>query len=1477
MGIPEYQNDYHHLVDTSKKWYKNRRLVVLNSWIFLLLITSMANGYDGSMMNGLQLLSQWESAFDNPSGSKLGLLGAIQNIGSLAALPFTPYLCDGLGRKWTIFVGAFIVVAGTIIQTASQSVNMFIGSRFMLGFGLGFCTAAAPMLVTEIAYPTQRAPISSVYNALWPGGAFVASWVTFGAFHISSSWAWRLPSACQAVPSVLQFFLMPWAPESPRWLISKNRDAQALQTLAYYHANGNTEDPLVQFEYEEIKAAIDAEKLQRQTGWLQLVRTPGNRRRLRIIIAIAFFSQWSGNGLISYYLNQIFKTIGITNTVEQLLINGFLNLWSLILAVLGGLFCDKIGRRPIFIYSTAGMLVCFILLTVCSSQYAIHGNKSSGDAVVAFIFLFSSAYAFAYSPLIVSYTMEILPFALRAKGYTIFAFSVSASLVFNQYINPIAFAALAWKYYIVYCAWIAFELGFVYFFLVETKNRTLEETSVIFDGNDNVARIKNKAAANAGLEGAALPDGTASEKEKEGSTQYTETPAAQTYLILPANVLLFSFPPPSIMSSSDATATVSESTKTFLTTLWVNAAVFGIEIIAFTVLRPRLKAIYEPRTYIPPEDKRSPPLSSHILAWPLSIWRSDYNEILPKNGMDAYFFVRFLRMVVKILFPIWIISWIVLLPITSVDTPSDNRTGLDKFTFGNIGSGKHPRYAAHIVLTWVFTFWIWYVIRGEMKHFVAARQRYLVSPAYAHSAQARTMLVTGVPPQFLGEHTIEMLFSHLPGGVKKVWLNRDLKELPGIYERSLAACDTLDIAKQKPRQHALKKKYPDLERGSVPMNQYYIPDLATLVPKRNRPTHRLPVGPLSFSLPLFGKKVDSIEWARKEISEAGAALERGRVVLRREAVEGTGTKSRMVAGRGIVGFVARKASICAGVAKLIGGKKRSIDTASIVTDNGADAEAEMESYPPLNSVFVLFRNQLAAHMAGQLLMHHEPYNMSERFVGVSPADVIWGNLGLNPYETKVRRVISYAATAGLVIIGVIPVTFIGLASNVAGLCTTYIWLAWLCKIPSVLLGIIQGVLPPALLIALMMLLPFLLRQLAVFEGILRRSDVELSLMTRVFIFQVLHSFLVVTFASGIFVALPRIMSNPASIPDILAKDLPSASNFFLTYVVLQGLSGTASGFLQVVPLVTYYMKLFLMGSTPRSVYTIKYTLRNVSWGTLFPSMTLIVVITLAYSVISPIINGLACFTFILFYYLYKYLFLYQFEQPAAGETGGLFFPKAIQHVFVGLYIQQICLAALFFLARDGNDKASAIPEGVLMIVLIVFTALFHVMINHSYGPLLHYLPLSLSAKANMGEKDDCMRKWSSRDTVGEAKPTQWPSRSSYAKREQPVLRTETETDEYVDMQSLGYNINADADVDLERGGEAELGEDADEDATGVFDFAHPAAVSPQRVVWIPSDALGFASGEVPGCRMAGVDASCTRAVMDAKGHVDISGPPPGEG
>jgi hypothetical protein len=109
---------------------------------------------------------------------------------------------------------------------------------------------------------------------------------------MASSWSWRIPSALQGLPSFIQFFLIWFAPESPRWLISKGRRAEGLRILAYYHASGNEEDPLVEYEFEEIKTAIAVERATSSNiGWLSFYKTKGNRKRLRIIVAIAVFSQ----------------------------------------------------------------------------------------------------------------------------------------------------------------------------------------------------------------------------------------------------------------------------------------------------------------------------------------------------------------------------------------------------------------------------------------------------------------------------------------------------------------------------------------------------------------------------------------------------------------------------------------------------------------------------------------------------------------------------------------------------------------------------------------------------------------------------------------------------------------------------------------------------------------------------------------------------------------------------------------------------------------------------------------------------------------------------------------------------------------------------------------------------------------------------------------------------------------------------------
>ena len=157
------------------------------------------------------------------------------------------------------------------------------------------------------------------------------------------------------------------------------------------------------------------------------------------------------------------------------------------------------------------------------------------------------------------------------------------------------------------------------------------------------------------------------------------------------------------------------------------------------------------------------------------------------------------------------------------------------------------------------------------------------------------------------------------------------------------------------------------------------------------------------------------------------------------------------------------------------------------------------------NAFILFHQQIAAHLAAQSLTHNDPYRMAAKYTEVAPADVLWSNLGMNPYEMQIRRMISYGITVALIALWAIPVAFIGTVSNLANLCQTASWLAWICTLPDTVVGIIQGVLPPVALAVLMMLLPIVLRMLASFEGVPTRTSVELSLMTRYFAFQVIVS------------------------------------------------------------------------------------------------------------------------------------------------------------------------------------------------------------------------------------------------------------------------------------------------------------------------------------------------------------------------------------
>ncbi|RVD82109.1 uncharacterized protein DFL_006543 [Arthrobotrys flagrans] len=478
-------------------WYTDPGLRKLYFLLSTVILVSATNGFDGSMMNGLQTLSYWQNYF-HPTNAQLGLLNAIMSVGSIVAVPFSPFLSDWRGRRVAIMIGLFIMFIGVALQSAAQNLGMFIGARFLIGFGISFAHGAAPLLVTELAHMQHRARITSIYNTTWYLGAIIAAWTTFGTLKIKSDWAWRTPSILQAGPACVMICFIWFVPESPRWLISVDRHEEALAILAKYHANGNLDDDLVRHEFIEIKETIALEKEFNQQKISVLWSTKGNRHRMFICLCAGLFSQWSGNSLVSYYIALILDQVGIHKEVDQNLINGCLQIWNMIVAGTMAFMVDRFGRRPLFLASTGGMLACFIAWTICSERRETTGNEAAGRAVVAMIYLYYTCYNLAWSGLLVGYTVEILPFQIRAKGLAVMFFFVNCALFFNNYVNPEAINSIKWKYYIVYDCWLGLELAVVYFFFIETRYTPLEEIAKYFDGED--AKVGGDGATGHGKE-----------------------------------------------------------------------------------------------------------------------------------------------------------------------------------------------------------------------------------------------------------------------------------------------------------------------------------------------------------------------------------------------------------------------------------------------------------------------------------------------------------------------------------------------------------------------------------------------------------------------------------------------------------------------------------------------------------------------------------------------------------------------------------------------------------------------------------------------------------------------------------------------------------------------------------------------------------------------------------------------------------------
>ncbi|PWW76466.1 general substrate transporter [Tuber magnatum] len=456
-------------------------------YFFLLVafLNSCINGYDGSLMGGINAMVYYQRYFGMKTvGSETGFVFAVYTIGNILGSFFCGPFTDWWGRRWGMFIGAGIIIAGTCVQAPATSHLAFTGGRFILGFGIATCATAGPSYVAEMAHPAWRGTLTGLYNTFWFVGGIPATWALYGTQHIESDLSWRLPLWLQSIAAGAVMLGCLFCPETPRWLVSNDRHEEAIRVMARYHGEGDRNSPIVLLTYREMIEEIATEGSdKRWWDYKDLCNSKSAWWRLSCVLGMAFFSQWSGNGAVSYFMPVLLDQIGVKDGRTQLLYNAILNVISFVMATIGARFVDRLGRRVVLLVGTSLFVVWWSIITTLTALYGDEENDNTygSRSAIAFIYIFGITYSFSYTPLQALYPVECLSYETRAKGMGMYNLFVNIAVFFNTYAIPTVWERIKWRFYFVYIAWDVFEVVFMYFFFVETKGRTLEEINEIFE------------------------------------------------------------------------------------------------------------------------------------------------------------------------------------------------------------------------------------------------------------------------------------------------------------------------------------------------------------------------------------------------------------------------------------------------------------------------------------------------------------------------------------------------------------------------------------------------------------------------------------------------------------------------------------------------------------------------------------------------------------------------------------------------------------------------------------------------------------------------------------------------------------------------------------------------------------------------------------------------------------------------------------
>lgn len=502
-----------------------------------------------------------------------------------------------------------------------------------------------------------------------------------------------------------------------------------------------------------------------------------------------------------------------------------------------------------------------------------------------------------------------------------------------------------------------------------------------------------------------------------------------------------------------------------------------------------------------------------------------------------------------------------------------NVTGLDKLAWSNVSPVHTSRYWAHLVLALGVILWACFIFHHELMHYISKRHEFLSSPSHRLKASSTTVLITSIPKELCSFDAMMELYGDFPGGVRRIWINREYRSLVdkvtmrNRFERLLEEAET-DLVRKAIQGHRSSKGRTAREDRQTEDGEGAIELLAN----GGRPG----LSPANVA-------------AEQPVCEKPAATPRPTTPAECESdlqydlsSKAAWTTYLQPKQRPTMKIFRPNSTAASKIPVLRAFFKTRVDTIYYCRRelNRLNEEIELEiekadSYSENGSAFIQFNSQKAAHLACQSIADTVPRQMTQRLIELSPAEINWPNLSLSWTARNIRLALFILVFIVLILVFGLISVFTGILSRISTLSDSTSWLRWVGTLPTWLLSFVQGTLPPVIQVILLSgPLPIVLRALTNrLKGSVTASQGERSLQLWYFIFLMIELFIIPTISSGLTSIVQSLVNNPfgTSIPNILATNLPTASNYYFSFLVVQALSISASSILQTIRLFNYYV------------------------------------------------------------------------------------------------------------------------------------------------------------------------------------------------------------------------------------------------------------------------------------------------------------------